>query len=206
LAPGTQDRTANDERTFGREPEHFLTARALIALQRPAEAASLLEQLLLAAQAGGRGGRVIEIVALRALAFQALGNGTQALACLERALSLAEPEGYVRLFVDEGQPMERLLRQAASSGVATGYARKLLAAFVTPARETPPQPLVDPLSERELEVLRLLATNLSSTDIAQELTIAVSTVRSHTKSIYSKLDVHRRLDAVERAKELGLMK
>ena len=101
--------------------------------------------------------------------------------------------------------MMKLLRQAASRGIADEYARKLLAAFATPARETPTQTLVDPLSERELEVLRLLATNLSSTDIAQELTIAVSTVRSHTKSIYSKLNVHRRLDAVERAKELQLI-
>jgi LuxR family maltose regulon positive regulatory protein len=111
----------------------------------------------------------------------------------------------VRLFADEGQAMMKLLRQVTARGVAPGYARKLLAAFATPARETPSQALIDPLSERELEVLRLLATSLSSADIAQELTVAVSTVRSHTKSIYSKLNVHRRLDAVERAKELQLI-
>ena len=197
--------SADDELTFGREPEHILLARALIALNKPTQANRLLERLLLAAQAGGRTERAIEILALRALAFQALGDATQALACLERALSLAEPEGYVRLFVDEGQAMNKLLRQAVSRGVAPGYARKLLAAFATPARETPPQTLIDPLSERELEVLQLLATSLSSTDIARELSVAVSTVRSHTKSIYSKLNVHRRMDAIERAKELQLI-
>jgi LuxR family maltose regulon positive regulatory protein len=205
LAPSAQAEAAEDALTFGREPEHILLARALIALNRPAEAAGLLGRLLVAAQAGGRAERVIEILVLRALAFQALGDGTQALACLERALSLAEPEGYVRLFVDEGQAMMNLLRQAASRGIAPAYARGLLAAFAPPARETPPETLLDPLSERELEVLRLLATSLSGSDIARELSIAVSTVRSHTKSIYSKLDVHRRLDAVERAKELQLI-
>jgi LuxR family maltose regulon positive regulatory protein len=148
---------------------------------------------------------VIEISVLRALAWQALGDGTQALACLERALSLAEPEGYVRLFVDEGGALTKLLRQAAARDVAPAYARRLLAAFAPPAPETPPAALIDPLSERELEVLRLLATSLSGSDIARELSIAVSTFRSHTKSIYSKLNVHRRLDAVERAKELQLI-
>jgi LuxR family maltose regulon positive regulatory protein len=161
--------------------------------------------LFLAAKAGGRAERVIEVLALRALALQAQGDATQALACLEHALTLAEPEGYVRLFVDEGQAMNELLRQAVSRGIVPGFVRKLLAAFLTPVPEMPPQALIDPLSERELEVLRLLATSLSSTDIARELTIAVSTVRSHTKSIYSKLNVHRRLDAVERAKELELI-
>ncbi len=197
--------SADDELTFGREPEHILLARALMALHRPVQAARLLEQLLQAAQAGGRVGRVIEILALRALTLQAQGDAAQALACLERALLLAEPEGYARVFVDEGQAMNKLLRQAASRGVAPGYAHKLLAAFDTPARESPSLALIDPLSGRELEVLRLLATSLSSTDIAQELSVAVSTVRSHTKSIYSKLNVHRRLDAVERAKELRLI-
>jgi LuxR family maltose regulon positive regulatory protein len=205
LALSAPAEAPDDELTFGREPEHILLARALIALNRPAEATRLLGRLFLAAKAGGRVGRVIEILVLRALAFQAQGDATQALACLERALSLAEPEGYVRLFVDEGQAMMKLLRQAAARGIGAAHARKLVAAFATPTRETPTQTLVDPLSERELEVLRLLATNLSSTDIAQELTIAVSTVRSHTKSIYSKLNVHRRLDAVERAKELQLI-
>jgi len=197
--------SAEDELAFSREPEHILLARALIVLDRPAEAARLLERLLLAAKAGGRVGRVIEILALRALALQAQGEATQALACLEHALALAEPEGYVRLFVDEGQAMSQLLRRAASRGIAPGFVRKLLAAFVAPAHEMPTQALVDPLSERELEVLRLLATSLSPTDIARELTVAVSTVRSHTKSIYDKLDVHRRLAAVERAKELHLV-
>jgi LuxR family maltose regulon positive regulatory protein len=207
--------SADDELAFSCEPEHSLLARALIATDRPAQACRLLERLSGAAIAGGRAGRAIEMFCLRALALQAQGETGQALACLESALALAEPEGYVRYFVDEGQPMMALLRRAAARDIAPAFLRKLLAplvapalvapAFLAPAHEAPSQPLLDPLSERELDVLRLLATSLSSTEIARELTIAVSTVRSHTKSIYDKLNVHRRLDAVERAKELHLI-
>jgi LuxR family maltose regulon positive regulatory protein len=123
-------------------------------------------------------------------------------------LSLAEPEGYVRIFVDEGEPMAELLRHAASRGIAPTYVAKLLAAFEVEGLAVSPsnlQPLIEPLSERELEVLRLLTTHLSSTEIADELVISVNTVRSHIKSIYSKLNVHSRMDAVQRAKELELL-
>jgi LuxR family maltose regulon positive regulatory protein len=140
------------------------------------------------------------------------------MAVLERALSLAEPGGYIRLFADEGPSMARLLREAAAHGFAPKYIAKLLAAFAakTPGEQRTPETasfpsvsaqssLVEPLSERELEVLRLLAAGLSNPEIAQELYIAVSTVRSHAKSIYGKLNVHGRWEAVQRAQELGLL-
>jgi LuxR family maltose regulon positive regulatory protein len=165
----------------------------------------LLERLLLAAEAGGRTERTIEILVLRSLAFQALGDSGQALACLERALSLAEPEGYVRFFLDEGQAMMVLMRQAASRDIAPEYARALLAAFVTPARETHTQSLVDPLSEREYQVLQLLTTDLSGPEIAEKLMVSVNTVRFHSKNIYGKLGVNSRRQAVARAESLGLL-
>jgi LuxR family maltose regulon positive regulatory protein len=144
-----------------------------------------------------------------------------ALTVLDRALTLAEPEGYVRTFIDEGAPMATLLRQAETRGIRLNYVRKLLAAFEDEAQEQTPlpgaeavrpafvhrpsSPLVEPLSERELQVLRLLNTQLSSTRIAEQLFLSVNTVRSHIKSIYGKLDVHCRADAVRRAAELGFL-
>jgi LuxR family maltose regulon positive regulatory protein len=197
--------------------EHLMLARLLIAEECPTEALVLLDKVLPTMKQRGRIGRMIEIHVLKALAFQALGDVTQAMGALERALSLGEPEGYVRIFVDEGEPMSRLLRQAAARGIAVEYANRLLAALgetkderrKTDADSSPaPRPvpsLIEPLSEREIEVLRLLTTSLSSTEIAEELVISVNTVRSHVKSIYAKLDVHSRYEALARAKELNLL-
>jgi len=175
----------------------------------------LLERLLQAAEEGKRAGSVIEILVLQALAHQAQGNIPTALVSLERALRLAEPEGYVRMFVDEGPAMAHLLREAATSGIMPDYTSKLLAAFEAEQQRNvaePPlpasaasQPLIEPLSQRELEVLRLFKTELSGPEIAHELVIALSTVRTHTKSIYSKLNVTNRRAAVKRAVELGLI-
>jgi LuxR family maltose regulon positive regulatory protein len=152
---------------------------------------------------------IIGIQIQRALAYQALGNEAGAIKAVSEALSLAEPGGYVRVFVDEGKSMAQLLRQSPASGVLPAYVAKLRAAFSEPraAPETPATAptLVEPLSQREMEVLRLLAAGLSNPEIADELVIAVSTVRSHCKSIYGKLAVHRRWDAVLRAQELGLI-
>jgi LuxR family maltose regulon positive regulatory protein len=128
---------------------------------------------------------------------------------LERALILAEPERFVRKFIDAGPLMGDLLRQAAKQGISVVYVGKLLAALDQDTRderlmkETLSQGVVEPLSKRELEILRLLTTHLSSADIADELTVSTNTVRFHIKNIYSKLNVHRRADAVQRAKELG---
>jgi LuxR family maltose regulon positive regulatory protein len=205
--------SADDELTFSREPEHILLARALIVLNRPAEAARLLERLFLAAKAGGRVGRVIEILVLRALALQAQGDAAQALACLEDALTLAEPEGYVRIFVDEGPPMARLLYEAVTRGIAPDYARRLLAAFpVTEPEQTGPSKthaptpdLIEPLSERELEVLQLIAEGLTNPEIASRLFLALNTVKTHSRNIYGKLGVHSRTQAVARARALGIL-
>ena len=129
-----------------------------------------------------------------------------ALPPLERALSLAEPEGYVRMFVDEGPAMASLLEAAERQGIARDYVRRLLNALSgaeVPATVT--QGLVDPLSQRELDVLRLLGTDLDGPDIARELVLSLNTVRTHTKNIYAKLGVNSRRAAVRRAEELDLM-
>ncbi len=207
------------------ECEYLTWARLLIAQNEPDQALQLLTQLLQAAEDGGRRGRVIEIWALQALAQQALGDTDQALMTIERALSLAEPEGYIRLFVDEGRPMAKLLRQAASRGITPDYIGKLLAVFqndesgmmsdelngtkIHPSSPAPvgvsPQPLVEPLSERELEVLCLIAAGLTNREIAETLVIALGTAKAHTASIYAKLDVRNRTQAVARARELNLL-
>jgi len=179
------------------------------------EVLGLLERLLKAAQEGGRTGSVIEILVLQALAHQAQGDLPAALLPLHQALTLAEPEGYFRMFVGEGLLMAQLLQEAAAHGIMPGYTGKLLAAFKTQGQgsaspslvSTIPtsQTLIEPLSQRELDILRLFKTELSGPEIADELVIALSTVRSHTKSIFSKLDVNNRRAAVRRAAELNLM-
>jgi LuxR family transcriptional regulator, maltose regulon positive regulatory protein len=214
--------STQDDLGYLREFEHVTLARILLARYENdrtdrsiLEATGLLERLLTAAEEGERTGSVIEILILQALAHRILGDGPSALEPLERALTLAEPEGYVRTFVDEGPPMEQLLLEAAASKIMPGYTARLLAAFGAEpperAGESPlptspaSQPLVEPLSGRELEVLRLFETELSGPEIADELVVALSTVRTHTKSIYRKLGVKNRRAAVKRAAALGLI-
>jgi LuxR family maltose regulon positive regulatory protein len=189
------------------EIEQAAVARTLIAQDQLDEALGLLASLLRAAQAAGRTAHVIKIRALEALAFQAQGDDARALSALQQALSLAEPEGYVRTFIDEGKPLARLLRRALIEGVAPGYAGRLLAALGDSLGAASPaaQVLVDPLTERETEVLRLVAGGLTNRQIGQELVIAVSTVKSHINHIYSKLEVKNRTQAVARARTLGLL-
>ena len=180
----------------------------------------LLERLLKAAEAGGRQGSAIEIRILQAMAYHAQGDLPAALLPLQHALALADPEGYVRMFLDEGSSMRQLLREAGAREIMPDYTGKLLAVFEAEqkrsAGESPLpdwqsqsspalQPLIEPISQRELEVLRLFKTELSGPEIARELVIALSTVRSHTKSIYSKLNVNNRRVAVKRAEELHLI-
>lgn len=205
--------SATGEADYAREADHLTLARVLIARGDLDGATALLARLSQAAEAGGRMGRVIEIQLLLALAGQAGGDAARALAALEQALSLAEPEGYVRIFVDAGEPLAQLLRQAAARGIAPAYAGRLLAAFqaeekrsaAPPAPSPAPPPLLDPLTERELETLKFLATDLSVPEIAAEMVVAVSTLRTHIKRIYSKLDVHSRIEAIHRAQELKLL-
>ena len=203
-----RDLSANDELYYLAEYEHVTLARVLMsrsiadADDRPMrEAITLLERLLAAAEAGGRQRTVVEVLALLAVARRALGDTATSLNAMRRALDLAEPEGFVRTFVAEGAPMTALLEAAVAHGLNAAYARRLLAAGQRPPR----QPLEEPLSERELDVLRLLASDLDGPGIAAELVIGLSTVRSHTKSIYAKLGVNSRRAAVRRGEELGLM-
>jgi LuxR family maltose regulon positive regulatory protein len=165
------------------------------------------EQLQLAEEADAIGWR-IDALLPQALALQALGKIDQAVDSLKRALHLTEPEGFVISFLDHGTPMVVLLQEAVKRGIAVAYADKLLVAFdASGYRDVgkPLPPLLEPPTERELEVLRLLATRLSGPEIAERLVICLSTLRSHTKRIYGKLNVHRRADAVERAEELELI-
>ena len=158
------------------------------------------------AEEGDRTGSVIELLVLEALAYQARGDSPAALTALQRALTPSEPEGYVRIFVDEGRPMASLLRAVAKQGIAPSYIRRLLAA-VDKTQETAPieDGMIEPLSERELEVLRLLGSDLDGPDIARELVVSLNTVRTHTKNIYAKLGVNNRRAAVRRAQELDLL-
>jgi LuxR family maltose regulon positive regulatory protein len=188
-----------------RELEYTMHARLLLAQDKPREALQLLRLLQAVAETMAREGSVIQILVLQALALQAQGDMAQALVTLGQALAKAGPEGYVRVFVDNGAPMAHLLRLAASRGLEPEYAATLLAAFTAPEQATQPQPLAEPLTSRELDILRFLAADLTSTEIANQLIIAPSTVRSHIKSIYGKLSVHERRQAIQRAKELRLL-
>jgi LuxR family maltose regulon positive regulatory protein len=220
------DLSVEDPVSFVRELEHIILARALVAVGRaqPGEtylvaALDLLARLLDLAEPAGWMGKAIEILVLQALAFEALGQTGKALTALERSLSLAEPEGYVRAFVDEGPPMARLLTKAAARDIAPDYVTKLLAAFgdatqapdpsIVPHPSSLPsatiQGLIEPLTERELEVLALIAQGLSNREIAGRLFLALSTVKVHTRNIYGKLSVHNRTQAAARARELGLL-
>jgi LuxR family maltose regulon positive regulatory protein len=217
-----QGLSADDDLSYLREFEHITLVRVLLAKYKNnradraiLEAKGLLERLLKAAEEGGRTGNVIEILVLQALAYQMQGNIPAALDPLQQALTLAESQGYVRIFVDEGSAMAYLLREAAARGILPDYTGKLLAAceveqqrgVAEPPLPTAPasQPLIEPLSQRELEVLRLFKTELSGPEIADELVIGLSTLRTHTKNIYSKLNVNNRRAAVKRAEELNLI-
>jgi LuxR family transcriptional regulator, maltose regulon positive regulatory protein len=214
--------SAHDDLGYLRECEHITLARVHIAAyerdhadRAMREAMGLLERLLHAAEAGGRTGSAIEILVLQALAHRTHGDIPAALMPLGRALTLAEPEGYVRIFVDEGPPMAHLLQAAAKRAILPGYAGTLLAAFGTERQESAGEsplprspashPLVEPLSLRELAVLRLFRSELSGPEIARELMVALSTIRTHTKGIYTKLGVDNRRAAVRRAAELDLL-
>jgi LuxR family maltose regulon positive regulatory protein len=219
--------STDDDLGYLREFEHITLARVLIAqYQNDRNDSSihtvmrLLERLLQAGEEGGRVGSVIENLWLQALAHQAQGNITLAHASLERALTLAEPEGYVRTFVDEGEPMRllildlRLLIEKESRDQARkliGYIDRLLAVFARPASipqskiDNLKSTMIEPLSERELDVLRLLRTDLNGPEIARELMVSLSTVRTHTQNIYAKLGVNNRRAAVRRAEELDLL-
>ena len=217
-----QNLSTRDDLSYLREFEHITLARLLIAQYEReqkkeviSQAMELLTRLQKAAEEGGKVGSLIEILVLQALACEAQGEIPSALASLKRALQLAEPEGYVRIFVDEGKPMVRLLTEAAQSGILSDYAGTLLDEFnaersfsedkPSPVSTKASQPLVEPLSERELEVLQLIAQGLSNREIGERLFLAMPTVKGHNRNIFGKLQVKNRTEAVARAREFGLL-
>lgn len=200
---------ADGDLSYLYEMEYIVLARILIAQAHLENAIRLLLRLFKAAEAGGRTSRMIEIMMLQALAFQDGGDSVRAVAALEQALILAEPGGFVRIFVGEGQPIELLLKEMkVENGKLKEYIRKLLAAFsdnkVQPSSPVL-QPLIEPLSARELEVLHLIAVGLTNSEIAARLYLSLNTVKVHTRNIYSKLEVHNRTQAVARTRALGIL-
>ena len=200
--------SASDEPVYARELEYLTLARLTLAQGDPVHAVALLDRMLDASESAGRKGKMIEILVLQALAHQAQGDISKGLTRLERALALAEPEGYVRTFVDEGEPMRTLLTRLAERGVKYSYAQRLLAAFdESPPMGTtgPPRALPERLTQREVEVLRLISAGLTNQEIGTQLVISVVTVKRHISNLFGKLGVANRTMAAARASELGLL-
>lgn len=204
----SQQVTMSDELTYLREYEHITLVRLRIAQSPDApmrvKISVFLDKLLEAAEAGGRMGSVLELLLVQAMAHQAQENTSLAMASLTRALALAAPEGYVRRFAAEGDPLLGLLREAKKRAIFPEYVTKLLPFFEAKTAVNA-RPVPDPLSKRELEVLKMLATDLSGPEIANRLIISLNTMRTHTKNIYSKLGVNSRRTAVRRAQELHII-
>jgi LuxR family maltose regulon positive regulatory protein len=215
-----QGLSVDDELIYLREFEHIVLARVQLAKYQKdrdehviLKALDLLERLLKAAEDRKRLRSILEVLVAQVLAYQVKGDLSKAHASLDHALALAQPEGFFRIFIDEGEPLRMLLmdfrrsiekESRGNNHELSNYVDKLLSGFARPIHIQQPS-LIEPLSQRELDILRLFKTELSGPEIAQELVIAVSTVRSHTKSIYSKLGVNNRRAAVKRAAELNLI-
>ncbi len=206
--------SVDDDLSYLCEFEHVTLARVLIAQYKSDredssidDALGLLVRLQTAAKEGKRTGSLIEILVLKALGHDAHGDIQSALETLERALTLAEPEGYVQIFVDEGQPMANLLNEAAKQNIQPDYSRKLLAAFKSKIAVDVTQQiqqLIEPLSARELEVLKLVALGLTNRQIGERLFLALDTVKGYNRKIYSKLGVKNRTQAVQKAVSLKI--
>jgi LuxR family transcriptional regulator, maltose regulon positive regulatory protein len=209
-----------DELSYPREPAYLVLARLLLAEQAPERALGLVERWLALAVTQERTASIIEFRALQALAYAACGDAPAALAALAEALALAWPEGYLRVFVDEGAPLATLLGTLIAAGphgalarqIPPDYLRRLTDAFERAGvassargRRGAVPGLVEPLSDRELEVLQLLATGRSNQQIAEELVVALDTVKKHVSRILDKLGVANRTQAVARARELQLL-
>jgi LuxR family maltose regulon positive regulatory protein len=207
----------DDDLPYPREGEYLALARVRIAQACEEQASSfledmlhLLDRLLLDAKIKARMGSVMEILVLRALALEAQGDRTSALSTLERALVLTAPEGYIRLFVDEGPPMLALLRHARGRSAVPVYVTTLLSAFGEqhasdfPLSTHRPDALLEPLTEREREVLRLLLEGASNREIARRLILSVNTVKRHVYNLCGKLGVQSRTQAIIRARNLNL--
>jgi LuxR family maltose regulon positive regulatory protein len=213
----------NDEVSYPQEGEYLVLARVLLATERPDQALELLERVNAQAAAQGRTGSVVEVRTLQALALAAAGDQPRALAALAEALSLAAPEGYLRVFVDEGAPMAALLGKLTTAGAASVVVAgdippdelaRLAEAFAGDGapigehggRAAVTPGLIEPLSDRELEVLRLVAAGRSNREIADELVVVLDTVKKHVGHLLAKLGAANRTQAVARARELGLLR
>jgi LuxR family maltose regulon positive regulatory protein len=212
--------SVDDDLSYLREFEHITLARVLLAQYKNEredryihDTMGLLARLLKAAEEGKRMGSVIKILVLQALAFEAQDKISAALKPLERALNLAELEGYVQAFAGEGPPMARLLYEVLSQGISPGYIQRLLVAFpdFEPGRpefagsQISGEDWIEPLSDREIEVLQLITEGLTNSEIAARLYLSLNTVKAHTRNIYGKLNVHNRTQAIARSQELGLL-
>jgi LuxR family transcriptional regulator, maltose regulon positive regulatory protein len=201
------------EPEFLHEMEHIVYARILIAQEKIDEAMRLLQRLFEAAKAGGRTARMIEVLNLQAVAFQTQGEPDRAIQVLGQSLALAEPGGFIRIFVDEGPRMAQLLFDALSQGIVPEYIQNILAAFprddpkrnASPKRPDNPSEWIEPLSDRELEILQLIDQGLTNPEIGKRLYISLNTVKVHTRNIYSKLGVNNRSAAGARARALGIL-
>jgi len=192
----------------------YLTlVRLFIARGEANDVPEAIDRLRIKAEAEGRMGSVIEMLILQSISLQSLGNSDEAMHSLNRALLIAEPEGYIRIFVDEGLPMIELLKLTIDSGICPDYAKRLLDAFDISKRSEVKmlslsnrlQPLKEPLTARELEVLDLIVAGRNNHQIAEDLFVVIGTVKTHINSIYRKLGVHSRTQAVARARELNLL-
>jgi len=197
--------------------ELLVVAGWLISMDQHQSALRLLDKLCKKMEEQGRIHLMIEALMLSSMAFQKLGDHVQAMRSFNRCLVLAAPGGYVRLFLDEGLAIRMLLQEAVKSGIAVEYASKLLAAFevestqreggvlvLHPQEITTPS-LPEPLTEREIELLSLIAEGLSNQEIARRLFISLPTVKWHTSNIYGKLGVRSRTQAINRARSLGIL-
>ena len=197
-----------------RDFERLTLARIFIEQGNLEDALELLEWLFHLAETAGRTGSVVEILILEAIAWHALGDDDQAFSALERAIVSAERGGYIRLFADEGPSIVELLHRARDRDIAPEYVDKLISACeVGPgpkpqaddAQTATAQSLVDPISDRELEILNLIADGMSNREAAGKLIVATSTVKKHLENIYGKLGVHNRTRAVACARDLNLL-
>jgi LuxR family maltose regulon positive regulatory protein len=190
-------------------------ARVHLAQGDPSAALAVLEPFRQQVEAKGWKDERLKVMVLQAIALHAHGEKEETVQVLGDALALAEPGGFIRIFVDEGAPMARMLSEAAAQGIMPDYVGRLLAAFETEKQETkdkshlpqaaPVLPLIEPLSQRELEVLQLIAQGLSNHEIGDRLFLALDTVKGHNRKIFDKLQVQRRTEAIARARELGLL-